>query len=144
MRTVLICLCLSAAAVPLRALAEPTGPELVGLLKEVDDRQRSSGDYKALAYIEQQEKEYERAMDELMQSVDLYVSPTFAGDNLLRTNLTGHPAVVLPNGFRASDGTPTSITFTGRLFGETELLQVAAAWQDATGFHTRHPAGGAS
>jgi hypothetical protein len=57
MRTVLICLCLSAAALPLRALAEPTGPEMVGLLKEVDDRQRSSGDYKALAYIEQKEKD---------------------------------------------------------------------------------------
>ncbi len=86
----------------------------------------------------------QRAMDELMQSVDLYLSPTFGGDNLLRTNLTGHPAVVLPNGFRASDGTPTSITFTGRLFGETELLQVASAWQEATGSHRKHPAGGAS
>jgi len=86
----------------------------------------------------------QQAMEELMRTVDLYVSPTFAGDNLLRTNLTGHPAVVLPNGFRASDGTPTSITFTGRLFGETELLQVAAAWQEATGFHRKHPAGGAS
>ena len=82
----------------------------------------------------------QRATDEAVANVDLTVSPTFAGDNLLRTNLTGHPAVVLPNGFRAADGTPTSITFTGRLFGETELLQVAAAWQEATGFHLRHPA----
>ena len=86
----------------------------------------------------------QRATEEAIRGVDCYVSPTFAGDNLLRTNLTGHPAVVLPNGFRASDGTPTSITFTGRLFGETELLQVASAWQEATGFHQKHPAGGAS
>ena len=46
--------------------------------------------------------------------------------------------MVLPNGFRA-DGTPTSITFTGRLFGEADLLAVAKAYQDATGFHLRHP-----
>ncbi len=78
-------------------------------------------------------------MDRLMRQVDLYVSPTYGGDNLLLTNLTGHPQVVLPNGFRA-DGTPTSITFTGRLFGEAELLAVAKAYQDATGFHLRRPA----
>jgi Asp-tRNA(Asn)/Glu-tRNA(Gln) amidotransferase A subunit family amidase len=49
--------------------------------------------------------------------VDVYVTPTFGGDNLLLTNLTGHPSVVLPNGF-SEKGTPTSITFTGRPFGE--------------------------
>ena len=79
-----------------------------------------------------------RQMDSLMQTVDAYVSPTFAGGNLLLTNLTGHPQVVLPNGFR-SDGTPTSITFTGRLFGEADLLAIAKAYQDATAFHLRHP-----
>ncbi len=79
-----------------------------------------------------------REMEALMGRVDAYVSPTFAGGNLLLTNLTGHPQVVLPNGFR-SDGTPTSITFTGRLFGEADLLAVAKAYQDATGFHLRHP-----
>jgi Asp-tRNA(Asn)/Glu-tRNA(Gln) amidotransferase A subunit family amidase len=47
--------------------------------------------------------------------------------------------VVLPNGFRTGDGTPTSITFTGRLFGETELLAVAHAYQSATDFHLRRP-----
>jgi Asp-tRNA(Asn)/Glu-tRNA(Gln) amidotransferase A subunit family amidase len=77
-------------------------------------------------------------MERLMRQVDLYVSPTFGGDNLLLTNLTGHPQVVLPNGFR-TDGTPTSITFTGRLFGEAEVLAVAKAYQDATGFHRRRP-----
>ncbi|MCZ6600105.1 MAG: amidase, partial [Acidobacteria bacterium] len=80
-----------------------------------------------------------KEMEELMAGIDLYVSPTFAGSNLLLTNLTGHPQVVLPNGFRAGDGTPTSITFTGRLFGETELLAVARAYQEAGGLHLRHP-----
>jgi Asp-tRNA(Asn)/Glu-tRNA(Gln) amidotransferase A subunit family amidase len=80
-----------------------------------------------------------REMEKVMADVDLYVSPSYGGDNLLMTNLTGHPAVVLPNGFRSSDGTPTSITFTGRLFGETELLSVAHAYQQATDFHLRRP-----
>lgn len=79
-----------------------------------------------------------RDMAQVMEGVDVYVAPSFGGRNLLATNLTGHPAVVLPNGFRV-DGTPTSITFTGRLFGEAKLLAVAKAYQDATGFHLEHP-----
>jgi Asp-tRNA(Asn)/Glu-tRNA(Gln) amidotransferase A subunit family amidase len=70
--------------------------------------------------------------------VDVYLTPTYGGDNLLLTNLTGHPCVVLPNGF-SEQGTPTSITFMGRLFGEGELLAVANAYQDATDFHLRRP-----
>jgi Asp-tRNA(Asn)/Glu-tRNA(Gln) amidotransferase A subunit family amidase len=79
-----------------------------------------------------------REMAKRMAGVDAYVCPSFGGDNLLITNLTGHPAVVLPNGFR-KDGTPTSITFTGRLYGEAELLALARAYQEATGFHLKHP-----
>ncbi|MDD5562824.1 MAG: amidase [Thermoanaerobaculaceae bacterium] len=80
-----------------------------------------------------------QAMDRLMAEFDVYVCPSYGGGNLLLTNLTGHPAVVLPNGFRAADGTPTSITFTGRLFGEGELLAVANAYQQATAYHTQRP-----
>ena len=75
-----------------------------------------------------------------MRAVDVYVVPSFGGDNLLLTNLTGHPAVVVPNGFRVSDGTPTSITFQGRLDGDDLTLAVAQAYQQATDFHTRRPA----
>jgi Asp-tRNA(Asn)/Glu-tRNA(Gln) amidotransferase A subunit family amidase len=46
--------------------------------------------------------------------------------------------VILPHGFR-DDGTPVSLTFLGRLFGEAELLRVAMAYQEATGFHRRRP-----
>lgn len=77
------------------------------------------------------------AWDTLMQRVDVLVAPTNSGQ-LLATNLTGHPAVILPNGFR-DDGTPVSLTFIGRLFGEETLLRVAKAFQDATPHHTRHP-----
>jgi Asp-tRNA(Asn)/Glu-tRNA(Gln) amidotransferase A subunit family amidase len=81
------------------------------------------------------------AMERLMAEVEVLVVPSFGGDMLLLTNLTGHPAVVVPDGFRPSDGTPTSLTFIGRLYGETELLAVAHAYQQATGFALRHPSG---
>lgn len=71
--------------------------------------------------------------------VDVYVSPSFAGNNLWLTNYTGHPCVVLPNGFTAK-GLPTSITFMGQLFAEGRVLAVAKAYQDATGWHKKHPA----
>lgn len=79
-----------------------------------------------------------REMDRILSDVDVYVSPTYGGNNLLLTNLTGHPSVVVPNGFR-KDGTPTSITFLGRLFGEGEALALAKAYQDATGWHLKRP-----
>ncbi|HAB51628.1 MAG TPA: amidase [Ignavibacteriales bacterium] len=78
-------------------------------------------------------------MQKLMEKVDLYVAPSWQGDNLLLTNLTGHPCVVLPDGF-SEKGTPTSITFIGRLFDEGRLITFAKAYQDATGFHKKHPA----
>lgn len=73
-----------------------------------------------------------------LSDVDVLVSPTSGNDTLLLTNLTGHPCAVLPNGFR-DNGTPVSITFIGRLFGEADTLAVAKAYQEATDFHTRRP-----
>jgi Asp-tRNA(Asn)/Glu-tRNA(Gln) amidotransferase A subunit family amidase len=78
-------------------------------------------------------------MDRLMKQVDVYVVPSFGGDNLLITNLTGHPAAVVPNGFVSSSGTPTSITFQGRLHGEAEVLALARAFQRQSRFHLRRP-----
>jgi Asp-tRNA(Asn)/Glu-tRNA(Gln) amidotransferase A subunit family amidase len=78
-------------------------------------------------------------MEVKLEGIDVYVVPTREGGNTALTNLTGHPAVCLPNGFRTSDGTPTSINFIGRLFGETELLAVAHAYQQATDFHLKRP-----
>jgi len=77
-------------------------------------------------------------MEKLMAEIDLYVAPSWEGDNLLLTNLTGHPCVVLPNGF-SEDGTPTSITFIGRLFDEGRLIALAKKYQEATDFHKKHP-----
>jgi Asp-tRNA(Asn)/Glu-tRNA(Gln) amidotransferase A subunit family amidase len=87
---------------------------------------------------------------------DVIVAPT-QGQQLVITNLTGHPAVILPNGLRGSDapkpplddpsdfrnaggpGTPASLTFLGSLYGEAKLLAFARAYQEATGFHLQHP-----
>lgn len=80
-----------------------------------------------------------RAMEDVLRDVPVYVVPSFGGDNLLLTNLTGHPAVVLPNGFR-SDGTPSSVTFQGRLHADDTVLAVAHLYQQATEFHRRRPA----
>jgi Asp-tRNA(Asn)/Glu-tRNA(Gln) amidotransferase A subunit family amidase len=71
-------------------------------------------------------------------TVDLYIAPSFRGNNLLLTNLTGHPCVVLPNGFD-DEGNPVSISFIGKLFDEATLLAVASAYQSVTDFEEKHP-----
>ncbi|MES2278504.1 MAG: amidase [Bacteroidota bacterium] len=76
---------------------------------------------------------------EKLKGLDLYITPAFGNLNLNLTNLTGNPCVVLPNGF-TQRGRPTSITFMGQLFGEGKLLQAAGIYQNATDFHTKHPA----
>jgi Asp-tRNA(Asn)/Glu-tRNA(Gln) amidotransferase A subunit family amidase len=78
-------------------------------------------------------------MESLMKEVDVYVAPSFGGDNLLLTNLTGHPAAVVPNGFVPTGGAPTSITFQGKLNGEAAVLALAHAFQRQTRFHLRRP-----
>jgi Asp-tRNA(Asn)/Glu-tRNA(Gln) amidotransferase A subunit family amidase len=96
------------------------------------------------------------AVAKVFHDFDVIVAPT-GGEQLVITNLTGHPAVILPNGLRGSDapkypsddpsdfqnaggpGTPASLTFLGKLYGEAELLAFARAYQEATGFHLQHP-----
>ena len=74
---------------------------------------------------------------ELMKTVDVIVAPT-GSVQLLATNLTGHPAVIVPSGFR-EDGTPVSITFLGGLYEEAKALAVAHAYQQATPWRERRP-----
>lgn len=96
------------------------------------------------------------AVAKVFDGFDVIVAPTNS-DQLVITNLTGNPAVILPNGFRGDDapkpatddpgdfqnaggpGTPVSLTFLGHLYGEAKLLAFARAYQDATGFHRKHP-----
>jgi Asp-tRNA(Asn)/Glu-tRNA(Gln) amidotransferase A subunit family amidase len=77
-------------------------------------------------------------MSELMEKIDVYIIPSFYGDNLLRTNLTGHPCVVVPNGFNKK-GRPTSISFVGGLYSDGNTLAVAKTYQEATKWHKQYP-----
>ena len=79
------------------------------------------------------------AMARLFEEIDVYVAPPWGKAKSILTNLTGHPLVVLPNGFTEEE-LPTCTTFVGNLFGEAELLAVAKAYQDATEHHLKHPA----
>ena len=103
---------------------------------------RASRFVPAVEYINANRVRYQliQEMAMLMKDIDLYIAPSFEGDNLLLTNLTGHPCVVVPNGF-SEEGTPTSITFIGNLFDEGKIIAFAKAYQDATDFHKKHPTG---
>jgi len=95
-------------------------------------------------------------MTKLFATVDIIVTPS-QGVQLTATNLTGNPAVIVPNGIRGSDapapasvedgallnaggpGTPVSLTFLGALYSDARVAAFARAYQDATGFHLKHP-----
>ena len=78
-----------------------------------------------------------QAMERVFDKVDCYIG----GDDLVITNLTGHPSVVLPAGFHEKDGrrVPFGITFTGQLYEDETLLSLARAYQQATGHHLERP-----
>ncbi len=96
------------------------------------------------------------AMAKLFEQVDVVVTPS-GGAQLVATNLSGNPAVIVPNGLRGSDappspndvdgavdnaggpGTPVSITFLGSLYSDARLAAFASAYQARTGFQHAHP-----
>jgi len=53
-------------------------------------------------------------------------------------NLTGHPALALMTGF-SSGGLPLSMQLVGKSFNEKMVLRVAAAYEQATQWHAKHP-----
>lgn len=80
-----------------------------------------------------------RTVQKAMEEYDVVITPTYAGHQLAITNLTGNPAVCLPNGFDSRTGMPTSITFLGKLWGEAAILRAADAYQQATPWNTMRP-----
>ena len=78
-------------------------------------------------------------MARLMRDIDVFIVPSFGANALQITNFTGHPTVVVPNGF-TDKRTPTSITFIGGLYQEAQTLALARAYQDATDWHRQYPA----
>jgi Asp-tRNA(Asn)/Glu-tRNA(Gln) amidotransferase A subunit family amidase len=69
---------------------------------------------------------------------DVIITPSYEGDQLLMTNLTGHPCLVVPNGFNEK-GSPISISFLGKLQGETALITIGRAYQEVTEWDEKHP-----
>jgi aspartyl-tRNA(Asn)/glutamyl-tRNA(Gln) amidotransferase subunit A len=98
------------------------------------------------------------AMKKLFQSYDLVATPTrgtvaysaekgfadnYPGINsgppvIAAGNLTGLPALALPNGYGES-GLPTSIAFMGAPFSEATLCSLGAVYQSRTDWHTKRP-----
>ena len=97
-----------------------------------------------------------RQMAMLFDRVDVIVTPT-SDTQLTATNLTGNPAVIVPNGLRGADapqppliddgnhddiggpGTPVSLTFLGGLYEDAKVAAFARSYQQATGFEKLHP-----
>lgn len=69
---------------------------------------------------------------------DVIISPAFGGTQLLTTNLTGHPSVTIPNGFN-DKGSPMSISFVGKLYGEAAIAYLAHAYQQASEWEDKVP-----
>lgn len=77
-------------------------------------------------------------LNEMLAGVDVLLAPSFS-QQLLMTNLSGHPCVVLPNGSYAN-GEGGSITLLGNHFDEANPLRLATYIQALTPFEEEHPA----
>ena len=77
-------------------------------------------------------------MHTMFAEVDVIVAPSQPGSQLLYTNMSGLPCIVLPNGDKAG-GKRASICFIARPFGEADAVQLAIAYQSATDFHLQRP-----
>jgi Asp-tRNA(Asn)/Glu-tRNA(Gln) amidotransferase A subunit family amidase len=87
----------------------------------------------AVQYIQANRLRYKliQEMYAAVKDFDVIITPSFGGNQMLLTNLTGNPCVVVPNGFDKT-GHPTSISFIGNLYDEATLLVFAKAYQDIT------------
>jgi len=73
-----------------------------------------------------------------MAPYDFVVGPENGRSLSLITNLTGHPAMVIPSGFDKR-GRPTSFQLIGNLYDEGPMLEAAYLLQQATTFNKDHP-----
>ncbi len=94
----------------------------------------------AVDYVQMQRLRTEvvRAVAGQLERVDAYVAPTFARDLVALTNLSGHPAVVVPIGV-GDDGLPQAVSVCGAWFGEAKMIQVASALEQASTYLEERP-----
>jgi Asp-tRNA(Asn)/Glu-tRNA(Gln) amidotransferase A subunit family amidase len=74
----------------------------------------------------------------MIRNFDIILSPSNGQYLSMATNLTGHPAMVVPTGFDKK-GRPTSITLLGNLYDEGPMLEAAYLFQQATDFEEKRP-----
>jgi len=94
----------------------------------------------AVEYIQANRKRkilMEEMKEKVFSKIDVYLNPSWGGTSLTITNYTGHPCIVIPNGF--IKGKPTSITVTGNLYQESQLISLANFIQSKSDFHKQHP-----
>jgi len=137
-----------------------THPERFGeILRE---RMLAGGLITAAEYVQAQRlrARLRGEMADVLRTVDVLATPTspkpaptfavvydpeygFPRGNTSPFNLTGLPALAVPCGFSGA-GLPLSIQIIGRPFDEATVLRVGHTYEQATGWHTRHPKIGAS
>lgn len=87
--------------------------------------------------IQRRRRQLQFKFEELMNRVDFLVNC----NDLLITNLTGHPCVTFPVGYRESNGfkIPTSTLITGALNDDDRLLALSEAFQQKVTAHLERP-----
>ena len=114
--------------------------------------------YPAVEYIQANRARFLaiQQVSALFEKVDIIVASS-NDEQLVATNLTGHPALIVPNGLRGPDAprppaledgdhddiggpnTPVSLTFLAAHYQDAQLAAFAWAYQQSTGFHKLHP-----
>ncbi len=119
----------------------------VDIMVEQDQRSRAnslrqSRFIPAVEYLQanRQRQVLIQKMHDLMKEYDVLISPSFGNDQLLATNLTGHPVIAIPTGLDKKNH-PTSMTFVGNLYDEASILLLAKAFQEKTAFDELQPPG---
>ena len=87
--------------------------------------------------IQRRRRQLQHKFEELMSGLDFLVNCS----DLLITNLTGHPSVVMPTGYRDVSGkkVPQSALLTGHLNDESRLLALSLAFQQHVTAHLQRP-----
>ncbi|MDA2927563.1 amidase [Acidobacteria bacterium AH-259-G07] len=130
------------------AFDEPTRSGTLNMMQEspeesnVVDRLRTARFIPAVEYIQANRLRMRliEEMDDALGDLDLFIgshTDFLISRDTRVTNLTGHPAITMPSGF--FQGMPTGLHFTGKLFGESEILLLADAFQARTDHHLKHP-----